>query len=134
MSTGRDGTMLGRTTTGPGEDGRQAMYARVTWLEGSPAQAHEAIEGIRKQALPAIERAPGFGELFLLLDREHGRAMAITTWETKEDLDASEELARRLRSLPLARWSSSGTERYEVAIRRGAGATAGMQGGADDGG
>ena len=94
------------------------MYARVTWLEGSPAQAREAIEGIRQQALPSIERAPGFKELILLLDREHGRALTITTWETREDLDASEEMARRLRMLPLARWSVSGTERYEVAIRR----------------
>ena len=94
------------------------MYARVTWLEGSPSQARDAIEGIRRDALPLIEEQPGFEELILLLDREHGRALTITTWETGEDLDASEETARRLRMLPLARWRVSGTERYEVALRR----------------
>ncbi len=95
------------------------MYARVTWLEGSAERAREAIQAVREEALPAIEGTPGFLELFLLLDRENGRALTITTWETREDLDASEDLARRLRALPIARWSAAGAERYEVVIRKG---------------
>ena len=98
------------------------MYARVTWFEGSPAQAHEAISGMREHAIPAVKSAPGFSELLFLMDREGGRALAVTLWETPEDLDDSEELAHRLRSLPIARWSASGAERFEVALRVRAGA------------
>ena len=97
------------------------MYARVTWLEGSPAQAREAIAAMREQAIPAIEAAPGFQELLFLVDREGGRALAVTLWETLEDLEGSEDLARRLRSLPLARWAASGAERFELALRVRAG-------------
>jgi hypothetical protein len=95
------------------------MHARVTWLEGSPAQAGEAIGGIREQVLPAIRDVAGFAGLWLLLDREAGRAMTLTLWETREDMDASEEAALRLRNLPIARWRAQGTERYEVTLRVG---------------
>ena len=78
------------------------MYARVTWLEGSPAQARELVAAMREQAIPAIEATPGFQEVLFLMDREGGRALALTFWETLEDLEDSEELARRLRSLPVA--------------------------------
>lgn len=97
------------------------MYARVTWLEGSPAQAREAIAAMREQAIPAVQAAPGFSEILFLVDREAGRALALTLWETLEDLDESEALAHRLRALPVARWSASGTERFEVALRVRAG-------------
>lgn len=97
------------------------MYARVTWLEGSPAQAREAVAAMREQAIPVIEATPGFQEVLFLMDREGGRALALTFWETLEDLEASEELARRLRSLPVARWATSGAERFEVALRVRAG-------------
>ena len=93
------------------------MYARVTWLEGSPAQAHEAITAMREQAIPAATAAPGFEEILFLVDREGGRALALTLWETLEDLEASEDLARHLRTLPVARWAASGAERFEVALR-----------------
>ena len=97
------------------------MYARVTWLEGSPAQAREAVAAMREQAIPAIEATTGFQEVLFLMDREGGRALALTFWETLEDLEDSEELARRLRSLPVARWATLGAERFEVALRVRAG-------------
>jgi hypothetical protein len=59
--------------------------------------------------------------MLFLVDREGGRALALTLWETLEDLEDSEELARRLRSLPLARWAASGAERFELALRVRAG-------------
>jgi heme-degrading monooxygenase HmoA len=93
------------------------MYARVTWLEGSPSQAKDAIHGIRDLAIPALREQPGFVELLFLMDREGGRALAVTIWETPEDLEASEEAARRLRGVPIARWASSGVERFELALR-----------------
>src|SRR5512141_3415244 len=63
------------------------MYARVTWLEGAPAQAREAVAAMREQAIPAIEATPGVQEVLFLMDREGGRALALTFWETLEDLE-----------------------------------------------
>jgi hypothetical protein len=95
------------------------VYARVTWFEGAGERAREAVRGIRELALPAARSAPGFEGLMFLVDRNAGRALAVTLWASLEDLENSEELAGQLRSLPIARWSAGGTERYEVAVRAG---------------
>jgi hypothetical protein len=95
------------------------MHARVTWLEGSPGRAGEAVSAIRDQALPLVRDAPGFRQLLFLVDRSAGRAMAITLWDTAEDRDATDELANRLRNLPIARWSTELPERFEVLLAAG---------------
>jgi len=97
------------------------MYARVTWFEGSQTQTREAIAALRELAMPALQTAPGFGELLFLVDREGGQALALTLWETLEDLEGSEALAQQLRGLPVARWATSGAERFEVELRLNAG-------------
>jgi hypothetical protein len=97
------------------------MYARVTWLEGAPSRANEAVLAIERDALPVVRATPGFRELLFLVDRAAGRAMAVTIWDSEEDLDNSEELANRLRNLPAARWSADLPERFEVAVRAEAG-------------
>ena len=56
------------------------MYARVTWFEGSQTQTREAIAALRELAMPALQTAPGFGELLFLVDREGGQALALTLW------------------------------------------------------
>jgi heme-degrading monooxygenase HmoA len=94
------------------------MFARVTYLEGSPARAVEAVRQVRDQAVPAAQSAGGFEGVILLVDQEGGRAMTITFWSSREDLEASEEVANTLRHLPEARWAVQAVERYEVALRR----------------
>lgn len=93
------------------------MHARMTWLEGSPADAPAAVAALRRDALPRVRDQPGFEELLFLVDRDGGRAVAITVWSSQEDLENSEDLAQQLRLLPMARWAVSGTERFELAVR-----------------
>lgn len=94
------------------------MHARVTYLEGAPERAQEAVREVRERALTVIGAAGGFEGALLLLDAEAGRAMAITLWASRQDLDATEDLANDLRHLPEARWAVQAVERYEVALRR----------------
>ena len=95
------------------------MFARVSTFQGPPDQTAEGIRIAREQILPAARLQDGFLGIYLLYDREGGRSLAITLWETEEDLKASEEAALRARA-ESARATGDvivGVERYEVALQ-----------------
>lgn len=94
------------------------MHARVTTITGSPEQAEQGIASFRDNTLPAIKEAGGSGGV-LLIDRESGKAMAITLWEDEAAMRASEERANELRrtaSEELGATDQPRVERYEVAV------------------
>src|SRR3712207_488869 len=95
------------------------MFARVSTFLGPPDQTSEGIRVAREQILPAARLQDGFVGIYLLYDRESGRSLAITLWETEEDMRASEEAARRARTeRAQARGDVIvGGERYEVAFQ-----------------
>lgn len=94
------------------------MFARVSTFQGSPDQTAEGIRVAREQILPAARLQEGFKGIYLLFDRESGRSLSITLWETEDDMRASEEAARRARgeSAEAAGDVVVGVERYEVAL------------------
>jgi heme-degrading monooxygenase HmoA len=98
---------------------RISMFARVSTFQGPPDQTSEGIRVAREQILPAARLQDGFLGIYLLYDRESGRSLAITLWETEEDMRASEEAALRART-ESAQASGDvivGVERYEVALQ-----------------
>jgi heme-degrading monooxygenase HmoA len=95
------------------------MFARVSTFQGSPDQTAESIRVAREQILPVARLQDGFNGIFILFDRESGRSVSITLWETEEDMHASEEAALRART-ESAEASGDvvvGVERYEVALQ-----------------
>jgi heme-degrading monooxygenase HmoA len=95
------------------------LIARVSTFQGPPDQTSEGIRVAREQILPVARLQDGFVGIYLLYDRESGRSLAITLWETQEDMRASEEAALRARTAS-ARASGDvivGVERYEVALQ-----------------
>ncbi len=95
------------------------MFARVSTFQGRPDQTAEGIRIAREQILPAARLQDGFLGIYLLYDREGGRSLAITLWETEEDMRASEEAALRARteSAEVSGDVIVGVERYEVALQ-----------------
>ena len=96
-----------------------ALFARVSTFQGPPDQTSKGIRVAREQILPAARLQDGFVGIFLLYDREGGRSLAITLWETEEDLKASEEAALRARAESALASGDVivGVERYEVALQ-----------------
>jgi heme-degrading monooxygenase HmoA len=95
------------------------LFARVSTFQGPPDQTSEGIRVAREQILPVARLQDGFVGIYLLYERESGRSLAITLWETQEDMRASEEAALRARTAS-ARASGDvvvGVERYEVALQ-----------------
>jgi heme-degrading monooxygenase HmoA len=95
------------------------MHARVSTFQGPLDQTVEGIRIAREQILSAARLHDGFRGIYILFDRESGRSISITLWETEEDLRASEEAARRARSesVEMSGDEIAGVERYEVALR-----------------
>jgi heme-degrading monooxygenase HmoA len=95
-----------------------AVYARVSTLEGSQGQIDEGLRYLREEILPTGKDDPGFKGLIALGDRNSGKTLSITLWESEEEMHATEQDANQLRSA----WSEASgqevasVESYEVGL------------------
>ncbi|QIN78407.1 hypothetical protein GBA65_07575 [Rubrobacter marinus] len=94
------------------------MFARISTFEGLAEQTAEGIRLARRQLLPVARLQEGFRGMYLMFDPESGRSLAMTLWETEEDMARSEEAVRRARteSAAVAGERVASVERYEVAL------------------
>ena len=94
------------------------MYARISTLEGSPEHIDEGLRQVRENVLPQIRQQEGFEGMVALADRQTGKTLGITFWESEEALKASEEAADRLREDSAEAMSDTiaAVERYEVGL------------------
>ena len=94
------------------------MHARVSIFEGAPDEIDEGLRQAREQVLPRARQMDGFKGIIALGDRQSGKTLGITLWESEEDMRASEEAANRLReeSAEAGGGTVAGVERYEVGL------------------
>ena len=95
------------------------MHARVSTLQGSTDQIDEGIDRIRDMTLPAVKEIEGFKGICSLVDRQTGKGITITLWESDTEMQASEEEANRIRREAAEHLGATGeptVERYEVAL------------------
>ena len=93
------------------------MHARVTRIEGSAARLDEMTRQFEERTVPVLEGLEGYKGYVLLGDRGNGTAMAVTYWESKEAMGASEDAVteERERAAESAEASAGPmVERYEV--------------------
>lgn len=94
------------------------MHARVSTINGTSDQVDAGISNFRENVVPFTREDGGKGSL-LLVDRQTGKVIAITLWESEEALAASEEKANQLRAQAAEQGGASQAptvERYEVAV------------------
>ena len=94
------------------------MFARVSAYRGDPAQIDKGLDHARENILPRVQQIEGFEGVYYLVDRESGKALTITLWESEEAMRASEEAANQLRSesADASAATVESVERYVVAI------------------
>jgi heme-degrading monooxygenase HmoA len=73
------------------------MYARSTTVRGSPQSLDEGIAYLRDQVMPAVQGMDGCVGLSMLCDRDTGRSIATTAWQTEEAMHNSEGALHALR-------------------------------------
>jgi hypothetical protein len=98
------------------------MYARVTSFPGlAPERISATLKEFEEEHLPVLEQQAGFMGVWAGVDRNAGRAMAVTFWETREDLRATDKLADQVRAVAVATSRADRepiTDRYEVLLHK----------------
>lgn len=98
------------------------MWLRLSRVEDLSEEGLDAIVEELRQAdyLTEIAEATGFAGYLLAVDRQGGKAVAMSLWESQDALRKSDRMADRARELrrgaELARTAL--VERYEVAVHR----------------
>ena len=94
------------------------MYARVNILEGPPDKIDEGIRYFREKVLPDLKQTDGFKGTISLHDRQSGKSLGITFWESEQAIRATEEGANQRRGevAEAAGEASARAEVYEVGI------------------
>jgi heme-degrading monooxygenase HmoA len=92
------------------------MFARVTTYESRPEQLDEMHHEGMEHVLPALEMQDGFSGGLVLADRQSGKFLVVTLWESDQAMDATEDASHWLRIFGAE--SGGGTissvQRYEV--------------------
>jgi hypothetical protein len=84
--------------------------ARVTWLEGDPTAIDNSVDSFRS-VLPVAEALPGFCSTGLMVNREEGRAVGTTVYDSADAVAQTRGQASTLRTRVA---QESGTEVLEV--------------------
>lgn len=98
------------------------MHARVTRVRGNSQSMEAGLAHFRDTLLAQLEQMPGFRDALLMVDREHGDALAITLWDSEQAMRESEERADSLRAETASQMeaSVSSVERFEIVARSSA--------------
>ena len=67
------------------------MFARLTTVYVKPDRVDKAIEIFNESIIPAAREQEGYQGADVLVDRESGKGVVITFWETEENAIANEE-------------------------------------------
>jgi len=67
------------------------MFARLTIVQMKEDKVGEAINIYKDNVVPAAKSQKGYKGAYLLTDRDTGKGMSITIWDTEEDAAANEQ-------------------------------------------
>jgi heme-degrading monooxygenase HmoA len=73
------------------------MYARSTTVQAQTSSIDDGIAHVRDTVMGALEGLDGFIGMSLLVDRQSGRCIATSAWETEEAMRASADAVRPVR-------------------------------------
>lgn len=73
------------------------MHARTTTFEARPGTIDDGIAFCRDEVLPLIQGIDGCVGLSMIVDRDSGRCIATSAWESQETMRASDAQVRSIR-------------------------------------
>lgn len=102
----------------PDPEGVVAMFARTTTVQGDQRALDDGIREVREQVMPAVQDMEGFVGLSMLVDRESGRCVVTTAWDSERALRASRELVGplRTRATEILGGGEPQVEEWEIAL------------------
>jgi hypothetical protein len=93
------------------------VYARSTTIQAQRQSIDAGVAYIRDEVMPALLRIDGCVGLSLLVDRQSGRCIATSSWESAEAMRASAAQVQPLREEAAKRFGGSAqVEEWEIAL------------------
>ena len=93
------------------------MYARSTTIRVRPGVVDDLTAAIRDDVMPMVTRLDGCVGLSLLTDRETGRCIATSAWETEDAMHASAEQIRASRDRVAERFgATTEVQEWEIVV------------------
>jgi heme-degrading monooxygenase HmoA len=76
----------------------EGACARTTWVNGDPARMDENIEYFKTSVLPDLENLEGFCSASLMINRASGRAVACSSFDSREAMERNREQSTNLKN------------------------------------
>ena len=94
------------------------MYARVSTIQGAPHKVDDVTRQTQEQTLPQLRQMEGFKGFVALGDRQSGKMLGVSFWESEEALRATEQAVSSVRSVAAGAADGivAGVEQYEVLV------------------
>ena len=73
------------------------MYARSTTITADPQRMDDGIRMVRDEIMPAVQGMPGCMGLSMLCDRDSGRSIVTTSWDSAESMAATADRVQDMR-------------------------------------
>lgn len=99
---------------------KSLLYARTISLDARPSVVAQVVGILEERVLPSLEGKADMVRSFVLVDREKGRVISVTLWNSEEAMRADESgklLQRHLSMLPNFVTPMMISDRYEVATQ-----------------
>ena len=96
------------------------MYARVITSQLQPGKTEDAITLWRDSVAPGLKQTKGFKGAYLVGDRNTGKGVTITLWETEADamaVDASGQYQQTIAMFAALFAAPPTREQYEVFLQ-----------------
>ena len=94
------------------------MHARLTTLQMDPGRVDNSIAQLESEDVPQFKQLDGFKGMTVLTDRQSGKTVAVTFWESEQAMAGSEEAVTPARGRAAERGGASEpqVERFEVVL------------------
>jgi len=73
------------------------MHARSTTVQGDPQAMDDVIAYVRDEVAPLVGDMDGYVGISMICDRDSGRCIVTTSWDSEESMSASREGVRAMR-------------------------------------
>jgi heme-degrading monooxygenase HmoA len=94
------------------------VHVRVTTLQMDPSTLDQVTAQLESEDVPGFQQLDGFKGMTVVADRQSGKTMALSFWESEEAMRGSEEAVKeaRQRAADTGGAGEPQVERFEVLL------------------
>ena len=95
------------------------MFARVRTTSGAPEKVDDGIRHFRENVVASYKDVAGFKGAYMLVNRQSGKIVGITLWDTEASMQATGKTSEQLRAAgsQVVSGTTPAPEEYEVVVQ-----------------